>query len=165
MSSPVLELVRSIVSTASVCALGVTIAAPAFASEKYLPYPVDNYGAVLDCTYCHADNTGGIVTRDFGKTLKSKGLVGGSNFESLDAAIAALGDADTDGDGDTDFDELTQSGNPNDPTVHVGEAGLDPAEYGCVGGTIAGPAESTSSAAWAAAGFVAAVLLWSRRRA
>lgn len=158
------KLVRSIVFIAGVCALGVTSAAPAFASKGYLPYLAENYGAVLDCTYCHTDNNGGVVTRDFGKTLKSKGLVGGSQYTTLDAAIAALGDSDTDGDGDTDYDELTLAGDPNNPKVRVGEAGREPVEYGCVGGTIAGHTESTSSEALAAAGFVAAALLWSRRR-
>lgn len=163
MSTRPVEFERLIAITIGACALGVTSAAPAFASQEFLPYLVENYGAVLDCTYCHTDNNGGIVTRDFGKTLKSNGLVVG-NVDSLKAAVDALGDADTDGDGDTDFDELTKAGNPNDPTVHIGEAGIEPAEYGCIGGTIAGHRASSSPAALAAAGFVAAALLWSRRR-
>lgn len=141
--------------------------APAAASPAYGPYLTTNYDSTGACTLCHTDNTGGAGTikRAFGKTLQAKGLLGASNTASLDAAIAALGASDSDGDGATDIDELTGNGDPNDPAVVTGGAEApEPVEYGCVGGTIAGHTESTSSEALAAAGFVAAALLWSRRR-
>jgi hypothetical protein len=122
-----------------------------------------NYGG--DCKICHATSMGGgTAGQPFALTLKAKGLVA-TDPASVSVAVEALTPADdSDADGDSDFDELTQDGDPNDASVGIGEAGVEPAEYGCVGGTIAGNTESNSGAALAAAGFMAAALLWSRRR-
>lgn len=138
----------------------------ASASIVYGPYLETNYGATGGCLLCHRDNNGGAgtVTREFGKTLQSKGLVGG-NTTSLDAAIAALGNADSDGDGAADSDELTGMGDPNDPAVLTGGAQApEPIEYGCVGGTIAGRTAPEPGAAVVAAVFVAGALAWAARR-
>lgn len=148
-------------------ALVLSCVGPARASALYDGYLQTNYDAYGGCTLCHTDNNGGdeTVTRPFGKTLMNKGLLGGANFASLDAAIAALGTADSDADGASDFEELTGSGDPNDPKVVTGGAQApEPVEYGCIGGTIAGRTDVGFPNAVVAAGFALVMVTWRRRR-
>ncbi len=151
-------------------ALVVTSASPSWASLNFPQHLIQTYdwgGQPSECTLCHTNNNGGAgtITKPFGNALKSNGLAGVGNTASLDAAILALGDTDSDGDGASDVDELTLSGDPNDPAVIPGGfVASEPVEYGCVGGTISRSSESSPTSALVASGFVAAVLLWSRRR-
>lgn len=141
-----------------------------WASANFPQHLIDTYGwggGPAECTLCHtaSPGTAGTAVKPFANALKARGLAGLANASALDAAIDMLGTTDSDGDGATDVDELTLEGDPNDAAIAPGGfAASEPVEYGCVGGTIAGRTESNSNAALAAAGFVAAALLWSRRR-
>ncbi len=145
-----------------VCALWTS---DSFAYQFLYDSLVADYGYSGDCSVCHATPVGGgIAGKPFALKLKEKGLVG-ADVASLKTAMDALTPADdSDGDGASDFDEVTQAGDPNDPAIGIGAGGGEEVEYGCVGGTIAGRTKADPSTALAAAGFVAAALLWSRRR-
>jgi hypothetical protein len=141
-----------------------------WASEPYPGYLIQNYGwggQTNECTLCHTSSPGSALnaTQPFVLGLKSKGLTGGLNFASLDAALAASMETDSDGDGATDLIEVAQDGNPNDAAILPGGfVASEPVEYGCVGGTIAGTSHSSPSSAGFASGLVVAALLLSRRR-
>ncbi len=144
------------------------------ASVVYDSHLQGTYDAFGGCMLCHTDTSGGngTITRKFGKTLQGLGLRGSSDYasaevakEALDAAIAALGTADSDADGASDFEELTGSGDPNDPKVVTGGAQApEPVEYGCIGGTIAGRTDVGFPNAVVAAGFALVMVTWRRRR-
>jgi hypothetical protein len=151
-------------------ALVLATPSAAWASAGFPSYLIDNYGwagSPTECTLCHTSSPGisGTAVRPFATALKARGLAGGGNTAALDTAIDMLGATDSDGDSATDVDELTQEGDPNDPSTKPGgfEAS-EPVEYGCVGGTIAGRTDGDSRVAVVAAAFVAAALVWSRRR-
>ncbi len=99
------------------------------------------------CTLCHQGSTGaGTVTTDLGRALRSRGLVGGSNEQSLRRAIRAL----------------VAEGNPAIAPYVSGAAVpavVSGPEYGCA---IHAPARTNS--AWALVLGVCAVLARARRR-
>ncbi len=66
------------------------------------------------CSICHAggDTDAGTVTTQFGALMKSRGLVGGNNLASLDAALAAL-----EGEGSVYITYLRQNVDPNNPST------------------------------------------------
>jgi uncharacterized protein (TIGR03382 family) len=96
------------------------LAAPAGASPIY-PTAMQDKLQLADppsCTVCHRDLAGGAgtVVQPFGvELLQNRGLFGGSDVESLEAAldsIAADGH-DSDEDGESDVDELKAGTDPN----------------------------------------------------
>jgi hypothetical protein len=152
-----------------VATLVVSTPSTVWASEVFPPHLIAEYGWVgqpNECTLCHlaSPGTAGTATKPFARALMTNGLIPRITT-SLDSALTALGDTDSDGDGASDFVELTMAGDPNDPAILPGQfVAKSPVEYGCVG-TIARSNGSSSTTALVAAGVVALVLLRSRRRA
>ncbi len=84
------------------------------------------------CSICHAggDTDAGTVTTQFGALMESRGLVGGNNLASLDAALAAL-----EGEGSLYITYLQQNIDPNNPSTDS-NPGIT---YGCFNVTGRGP--------------------------
>lgn len=117
------------------------------------PYPLVfqdelKLDAAPACTICHEGATGtGTVKTELGRALVSRGLVGGSNEQSLRTAIQAL----------------VAEGNPAIKPYLGGGDGppvvVSGPEYGCAFGSVA-----RGGSAWAAALGVGFVVAFARRR-
>lgn len=126
------------------------VASNAFASPSYPLVFQDELKLTSTpaCTICHQGATGtGTVTTDLGRALRSRGLVGGSNEQSLRTAIQAL----------------VAEGNPA-IKPYVSGGGGAPAvvsgpEYGC-----SFAPSFADGGAWAGGAFVAFALVARRRR-
>lgn len=83
------------------------------------------------CSLCHEGADGGTVDTPFAKSMLARGMRGGGDLASVDAALDAMtkDKVDSDGDGAIDVDELAYGGDPNvaDKTQGSGPA----ATYGC----------------------------------
>jgi hypothetical protein len=101
-------------------------------------YPADVDSALLmpctpQCTICHASNAGGsgTVVEPFGIALEGLGLTGGSQTDTLLAALDAT-TADSDSDGVLDVDELAAGDDPNGPGALCGTTPVPTPQYGCL---------------------------------
>lgn len=139
--------------------ISLLLAATALASSSYPSAVESDQGmpCLPQCTLCHTTNAGGggTVTTEVGVALMDRGLQGGSQVDTLLAALAALGaDAvDSDGDGVLDVDELTSGEDPNGGPAFC-EA-LTPT-YGCF--------NHTAGLSWGLGGVALAALGLRRRR-
>src|SRR5690606_17417369 len=128
-----------------------------------------------DCLICHQTPFGekGNATKDFALTLQGMGLVSEqpnllrSVMSELEAELEQTPEeaTDSDGDGVPDLVEITDQGDPNDPTIKPG--GFTPVEYGCsivkpVGHS--GQSRDENPLAFMLSTLVAGALLLDRRR-
>jgi hypothetical protein len=150
-------------SAVVVGSLLLTGARSASASATYLG-PVTTLGWVGDCSLCHTGPVGMFMTstQPFAVTLKGKGLMGAGNTASLDAAIAALGDADSDKDGTGDLEELMTGNNPNVAGGGAVEAN-EPVQYGCFN-SVVGRRDVPVNGVGMFASLLTAAALWRTRR-
>lgn len=100
-----------------VVGLMVFWAGGASASPIYGYYLIAEFDFSPGCSGCHSSPTGGegTVTRPFGLTMMSLGLMGNNNYELLIETLRRLGPEDSDGDGAPDAEEVLNGGDPNDP--------------------------------------------------
>ena len=120
--------------------VALTGATTAAASPEYSPEMQRHLalGYVPRCAFCHADaydggaTDGGATDTPFVRSMIARGLHGGGDLASLDAALDAMkrDRVDSDGDGAFDLDEIAYGGDPNVPSRP--EGGAQPAaSYGC----------------------------------
>ena len=80
------------------------------------------------CTLCHATNAGGLgtITTPFGKALQAHGLT--TDIATLDRALDALADNDSNGDGISDIQQLK---NGSDPNTGAHLSNVQQEQFGC----------------------------------
>lgn len=154
----------------TVLSAGIAITSASSASPVY-PGTVQSelsLDAAPLCTACHTSASGGpgTATQPLAESLKTRGLVGGGNTQSLIDALDQLvvDGVDSDGDGTLDVDELLAGTDPNADGGTEPAAGDDTSSDSDDGGCSVSTAPASGGQPWAMAGLLAGALVLSRRR-
>lgn len=107
-------------------ALALTWASSASAKQEYYDAIFDATGTCADCRLCHTTAVGNSASWDPSNLFLQELTIKGRKGDAPDPT------SDADLDGYSDVDELSNFGDPSDPTVGPGEFECPGAEYGCV---------------------------------